>query len=228
MLQKKDSSALQGDVHILIQARMGSRRLPGKSLLPFGKSTVVGYLYNSLIQHGFSSESISFVIPDSSDNDILSDYLSDNKISFFRGAEKDVPSRYIEASKHVPQETIVRLTADNPLISTTLIEYCIKHHLKSKANVTSTRLIDEDGNIIRYAPKGSSVDIFNKDILGSIDIESCSSFEREHVIPAIFKNTEVNAVKENQLTRFGVNLKRQEIISIDTQQDYLEALKCLK
>ena len=218
----------QANVHILIQARMGSTRLPGKSLLPFGGSTVVGYLYNSLMQHGFSDESVSFVIPDSPDNDNLSCYLNDNKIPLFRGSENDVLSRYIDASKHVPQETIVRLTADNPLISTSLIECCIKQHIEMKADVTSTRLIDAQGNITRFVPKGSSVDIFNKNILGSIDIEYCSSFEKEHVIPALFQLTEVNTVNEEKISECGIKLKREEIISIDTQQDYQEALQCLK
>jgi len=214
-------------MHILIQARMGSKRLPGKSLLPFGNSTLVGYLYSSLIQYGFSKNSVSFVIPDTSDNDDLSHYLSEHNIPFFRGSENDVLSRYIYAAKHIAQETIVRLTADNPLISPELVQCCIKHHNQSQSDVTSTRLIDDNGNLTRFVPKGSSVDIFNKTILNSIEAVNCSNFDKEHVIPAIFRLFPINLVTERELDFCGVDLRTHQIISIDSESDYQEALKCI-
>jgi len=216
------------DVLILIQARMGSTRLPGKVLLSFGSNTVIGYLLNQLISAGFDRKQICVVTSINDVDKILIDYLDNICINNFAGSESNVLSRYQKASQKFEKSIIVRLTADNPFINPSLIKCCIDSHIKSCAKVTSTRTIDTNGNIVRFLPKGSSVDIFQKEALLEIDSDECNDFDREHVIPAIFRNNIVNLIDNVALTNYGISLKKDIIgISIDTQSDYNRACSVL-
>ncbi len=217
------------DVLILIQARMGSTRLPGKVLLPFGSSTVIGYLLDELISAGFDRKQICVATSFNGADKNLVSYLHNNGNNCFVGSESNVLSRYQQASKKFDKSIIVRLTADNPFINPSLIKCCIDSHVKSCAKVTSTRTIDIDGNIARFLPKGSSVDIFQKEALLKINSDECNDFDREHVIPALFRNNKVNLIDKADLTRCGIRLEEDIIgISIDTQSDYDRACRVLK
>jgi spore coat polysaccharide biosynthesis protein SpsF len=213
------------DVLILIQARMGSTRLPGKVLLPFGSSTVIGYLLDRLVNAKFSRKQICVATSVDKNNVELINYLDNNCYNYFAGSESNVLSRYQLASKNFNKNIIVRLTADNPFINTSLVKCCIDSHIKSGARVTSTRMIDLDGKITKFLPKGSSVDIFQKDTLLEIDDDECNEFDREHVIPALFRKNKVNLINKTKLKYYGINLEDIIGLSIDTKSDYNKACK---
>jgi spore coat polysaccharide biosynthesis protein SpsF len=161
------------DVLILIQTRMGSTRLPGKVILPFGSSTILGYLYNKLLKAKFSVNQICIATTTNAIDNELIKYLKKINIQYFSGSENDVLLRYKEASKKFNKKIIVRLTADNPLIDANLIKCCIRFHINSPYNVTSTRKIELNRKINRFLPKGSSIDIFQKETLLKINHNDC-------------------------------------------------------
>ena len=212
-------------VAIIIQARMGSSRLPGKSLLPFGNSTILGYLIDSLNKFGFSYKQIYVATSSSKENIPLIQHVKEKGCKYFAGSEEDVLSRYKKISEAIDYEVIVRLTADNPLISPLVISCCIDSHFQSGSKVSCTRFIDLDGKVTRFLPKGSSVDIFQKDTLLDINDDECNEFDREHVIPVFFRKNKVNLIKKTNLKQFGINLEDIVGLSIDTLSDYNKACK---
>lgn len=196
----------------VIQARLGSTRLPGKVLLRFGESTILGHLIKELIEAGLKREQIIVATTAREIDDLIEDYVEKLGISTVRGDEENVLSRYQIAARKVSTPNIVRLTADNPLPDFDLITYCLNQHEKVNSDMTSTREIDADQRVIRYAPKGASIDILKKSSLLDINHELCTPFEKEHVIPYFYRNYNVFVVKDYQSNR--------EELSIDTIDDY--------
>lgn len=104
---------------IIVQARMGSTRLPGKVLLPFKKSNLILNLIDKLLLLNLP---IIVATTRSKKDDQLVDNLSKNGITTFRGSETDVLSRFIEAGKEFRFEKIIRVCSDNPYLDIFFLE----------------------------------------------------------------------------------------------------------
>ncbi len=212
--KNKDTTILFQDFAFIIQARMGSSRLPGKTLLNFEGSTILGYLLTTLIEQGINPQNIIVATTNNLLDELIVDYVSALDITVFSGEEKNVLKRYQEASKLTNCKHIVRLTSDNPLLDFHLLNYCLKSHKENCPDLTSTREIDENNKVIRYVPKGSSIDIFLKKSLMKINTIEVSAFGQEHVIPHFFQYHKVNIIKDYQTKR--------PALSIDTLEDYMD------
>lgn len=99
----------------IIQARMSSTRLPGKSLLLLAGKPVIQRVYERTQQASGIDKVIVATTVEPQD-DILADFCSRINISVYRGSEKDVLDRYYQAAKFYDAEEIVRITGDCPLI----------------------------------------------------------------------------------------------------------------
>lgn len=208
------------DYAFVIQARLGSVRLPGKILLAFGQSTVLGTLVESLLAYGVPKRNIVVATSDNALDDLTTAHVHDLGLSTVRGSESDVLARYQVVAQRIEVGNIVRITADNPLPNGRLIEHCIRCHERDQPDLTSTRVVHPSGEVERYAPKGSSIDIIKKSSLLAIDRTLCSAFEKEHVIPHFYGNLKVSIVKD-----FAID--RPEL-SIDTLDDYVRVSLLLK
>lgn len=181
---------------IVVQARLGSTRLPRKVLMPFGSSTVLGHLLSRLIESGLRKEQIVLAIPNTPSDDDLFNYIQCLDIPTFRGSENSCLHRIAECIRPSSTLHFVRLTADNPLIYVPLIEECLRLHVEKNAFFTSNRLVKEGVKIDRFWPKGQSVDVFQKEyFLSNVPFIDCIS-DHEHVVPYFFRNGTVNLVKK--------------------------------
>lgn len=205
---------------------MGSKRLPGKSMLPLGRATVIGYLLNNLEQSGFDRSQLCVATSDRQENLPLVQHVNELGYRCVVGPEHDVLARYQIAAKETDVRTIVRLTGDNPFVAPSLVHSCIDIHFSASSILTSTRMINPDRSITRFVPKGSSVDIFEAKALMKINSDSCDDFDREHVVPILFKQYRVKIVGKKELKSYGIDVDQIKAISIDTQSDYEEA--CLR
>ena len=105
----------------IIQARMGSSRLPGKVLKNVDGMTLLEYQISRIKK----SKNINKIIVATTINNIddeIADFCKNRDISYFRGSENDVLSRYYDCAKLNKIETIVRITADCPLIDPIIID----------------------------------------------------------------------------------------------------------
>ncbi len=194
----------------IIQARMGSHRFEGKSLMPLGSGTVISACFNAVLSSNCFSD-IVVATTTKDEDDILVDYLIQEDIDYFRGSEKNVFSRFFELSKIKKPHFVARLTGDNPLIDPIVINTVVEAHLESKADYTS--------NVIeRTWPRGNDIECINTDILFELNNKNLNKDELEHVTLFIRKNLDfykINSVVNNKELKFP-NLR----ITLDYKDDY--------
>ena len=167
----------------IIQARMGSKRLPGKVMMQVDKQNPS--IFYTLNQLKFCKKINEIVVATSTnkEDDILVDYLKKNKINIFRGKFDDVLDRYYQCAKEKQYDNIIRITADCPLIDPVIVDSVIDQFEKSKVDYTS--------NVHpRTFPDGYDVEVFSFTAIENAWKNATLPSEREHVTPYIWKNPE--------------------------------------
>ena len=110
------------------------------------------------------------------------------------------------------------------MIDINLIKKVLKFHISNDFDFTSTREVINK-KIVRYSPKGKSVDIFKSTLLKNLNLNSLSDFDREHVIPYFYSNQfKYGVYKSNQ----EKNISSMENFSIDTNEDYIRVKKIIE
>ena len=103
------------NIGIIIQARMGSTRLPGKILKPFYKdNTLLTILLNNL--HKVKGCNVIVATSENPNNDDLVTFLQNKGELVFRGSENDVLNRFILAAEKFDVDGIIRICSDNPFL----------------------------------------------------------------------------------------------------------------
>ena len=174
------------NIGIIIQARMGSSRLPGKVMKPIAGKPLLEHIIGRLSQ---LKKIAVFVVATSSlegDNPIF-DWCIQNKVKCFRGSEDDVLDRYFSCSKKYRFDVIVRLTADNPFTDIAELDRLIDLHIKSKYDYTHS---------FGILPIGIGAEVLSFYALRKSYLEGKEQYHREQVNDYIFENP--------QLFRIGV------------------------
>jgi spore coat polysaccharide biosynthesis protein SpsF len=150
-----------------IEARMSSTRLPGKIILPIGKKTAIELLIERIKKSKYTKKIIVATTKNKND-DLLIKILKKNKIKYYRGDEKNVLKRLYLATKKHPENLVIQLTADNPLIDYKIIDYIAEFFIKNYPKydfVTNNNLFDKT----KFSfPLGMNVSIFKKKHLSKI------------------------------------------------------------
>ena len=165
----------------IIQARMGSTRLPGKVLkLLQGKPLLWWDMYR-IKQSRFVDEIVIATTTQPQDDPLAAPGETEGW-QVFRGSEDDVLDRYYQAAERYRADIVVRITSDCPLIDPTMIDYTITAFLSAAPSV------DYAANIlVRRYPRGLDVEVFSAEALGRAWREDHSAW-REHVTPYIYNN----------------------------------------
>ena len=161
----------------IVQARMGSSRLPGKVM----KKIIDGYLLDYVIKQLLSSKKIQKIIVATTDlveDNVICNHLRSQKIDFFRGSSEDVLDRYYECAKQYQVDVIVRITADNPLIDPNIVDLTINKYENQKCDLATN-------TITRTFPYGTEVEVFSLKALEKAWKFAKKPSEREHVTPFI-------------------------------------------
>jgi glutamate-1-semialdehyde 2,1-aminomutase len=159
----------------IVQARMGSTRLPNKVM-----RTILGVPMIELLLARLSrSKQINqIVLATSQDarNQPLVDHVRGLGYEVYQGSEDDVLDRYYQAASVYQPETVVRVTGDCPLIDAEVVDRAIAIFQQSKVDYLS--------NISPPTyPDGLDIEVFTFDALAQSWKEACQSYEREHVTP---------------------------------------------
>lgn len=166
---------------VIIQARMGSTRLPGKSMnLLSGKPLLFHVVERAMRTK--KADTVVVATSRDSEDDVIETFCAAEAISCFRGSHDDVLARYYETAKHIGVETIIRITADCPLIDPGIIDECIETFERSSADYVS------NVNPERTFPKGLDVEVVGMKALTQAYKEAREPYEREHVTPYIWEN----------------------------------------
>ena len=158
----------------IIQARMGSSRLPGKTLIKLNQyRTTLDFVVNQL---SFSAllDKIVIATTNLEQDNIIETNAKTLGIDCFRGSSDDVLDRYYHCAKEFQINTIVRITSDCPLIDPQIVDQVIrKYQSEDYDYVTNT--------LSRSYPIGTDVEIFSFEILEKTWQKAILPSEREHV-----------------------------------------------
>jgi spore coat polysaccharide biosynthesis protein SpsF len=179
----------------IIQARMGSTRLPGKVLADIAGKPMLAWL----IQRVSETPAINQIIVATTDaavDDKLADWVGRVAgLACFRGSEYDVLDRYYQCAKIYHADLIVRITADDPLKDSTVIQKAINFFAEIP-------YLDYCSNTIKPTyPEGLDIEIFRFSSLEKAWRESVLPSEREHVTPYIWKNSSIFNIKNFEYHR---------------------------
>jgi spore coat polysaccharide biosynthesis protein SpsF len=173
------------DVIAIVQARMGSTRLPGKVLLDLaGKPMLVQDIER--IQRVKKIDDIVIATTIKSDDDKIISLCRDYGWNFFRGSENDVLDRYYQAAREYHAKTIVRITSDCPLIEPTIVDQVIDKFTSVEPNV------DYVSNCfpIRTYPRGLDTEVMSFSALERCWKEDTNPLFREHVTEYLLHNVD--------------------------------------
>ncbi len=169
----------------IIQARMGSTRLPGKVL-----SDIVGKtMLQRVIERVAAAEAVDKVVvatTTASEDDILVERLKNEAAcDVFRGSIDDVLSRFFECAKLHRAEIVVRVTADDPLKDPQIID-------KAISLLNADQNLDYCSNTIEPSyPEGLDIEVMRFSALERAHVEAQLASEREHVTPYIWKHPDL-------------------------------------
>lgn len=180
-------------VDLIIQARMGSKRLPGKSLFKLAGEPLVGRILER-VKRCEMIDDIVLAIPDTSENIPLIELAKRYSVKFYAGSENDLVERYFQASSKINSDYICRLPADNPTPEPKEIDKMIEFHLKLDKKGFSSNLAE-----IRNSgyPDGIGIEIFSYELLTQIRNKNKDPHMREHLHLNFFNYSTGIAVDES-------------------------------
>ena len=162
---------------LIIQARMGSTRLPGKSMMPLYGEPLVGRILERVSRCTLVDD-IVLATTTSSQDDALADIAAQYQVGLFRGSENDVLARYYFAANSFNASTIVRLPGDNPVPEPLEIDRIISHHHQLPVNSFSSNLSPFWSS---GYPDGICAEVFHYDLLKYAYVNHSRPDQREHV-----------------------------------------------
>lgn len=166
----------------VVQARLGSQRLPGKVLLPLGDRTVLDWVLHRLGRATLVDD-VVVATSDQPDDDPLAAHVEAAGVAVFRGDLHDVLSRFRGAADSRGATTVVRVTADCPLLDPDAVDAVLRAHRGSGAEFTANRLPPP---YHRTWPIGLDVEVAGIEALRRADDEATEPAHREHVMPYLY------------------------------------------
>ena len=160
---------------IIIQARLGSSRLPGKVLINYKNYTLLSVLHQRLKRSQKIKDVIIATTKKREDNEIVK-FCKNNSIKYFRGSENNVLNRYYQTAKKFNIKNIIRITADCPFIDPTILDKMIIEFKKKKLDYLSNTYPEPS-----TYPDGMDIEIFKFNSLKLANKYAVSKTEKEHV-----------------------------------------------
>ena len=171
----------------IVQARMGSSRLPGKVLMDIGGRSVLELLVSRLRRAAV--DAVVVATSDTDQDDAIERACGDLSVSCVRGSETDVLGRFMAAMDRFPSEDVVRITADCPFIDSTIVDEALQLHRRESADYTSNTLV-------RTYPDGLDVEVLRASVLQVTAREAQRTDEREHVTPFVYRQPHRFAIRQ--------------------------------
>jgi len=199
----------------IIQARMGSSRLPGKVMMEIdSKHTILDFMINQL-EYSKLVDRIIIATSKKAEDDIIETFCKKNTIDCFRGSENDVLDRYYQCAKKFSSKVIVRMPADKPLLDPNVVDQVISEFNNNNYDYITTFLPST-------FPSGTEVEVFTFSTLKRMFECHIDNQSKEHVTfqlrknPKEFKIGEFFAPKNKQRPNWRLTV------------DYLDDLNLIK
>ncbi len=191
----------------IIQARMGSSRLPGKVLKDIGGKPMLGWVVERVRQCKQIDQVVVATTTDAGDEPIC-EYCRVEGIACFRGNLFDVLDRYYQAAREYRADVVVRVTADCPLIDPAVVDRTIAELQEKQLDFSANRLPPP---FKRTFPIGLDVEVVTMAALSEAWENAKEQHEREHVMPYLyagarkFKTSVIDAPQDYGSQRWTVD-----------------------
>lgn len=201
------------NVIAITQARMGSTRLPNKSMKEIEGKSLLEIHINRILK----SKKINQLIVATTSNpedQVIESLCNAMDIEVFRGSEKNVLDRFYQAVKEKKPTHIVRLTADCPLIDPKLIDDVIKYAIENDLDYCANTLIED-------FPDGEDIEVMKFSTLEKAWKTATQNYEKEHVTPFIRENSSFVGGKLFSSDNFSAPGKYGAVrLTVDEIQDF--------
>jgi spore coat polysaccharide biosynthesis protein SpsF len=199
-----------GPIAVLVQARMRSRRLPGKVLRPLAGRPLLAYVLER-VRHARKPDRVIVCTTDEPADDAVESFCTEHGIECFRGQADNVAQRLLEAVDHYRLEAFVRICGDSPLLDPTLIDCAIGIYQSGRYEIVTNSLE-------RTFPAGQAVELLAAAAFRRGVPRMRSPADLRRVTPYFYKHAErfsiFNFTAEDDLS--GVRLV------VDTAEDLHE------
>jgi spore coat polysaccharide biosynthesis protein SpsF len=195
---------------IVLQARMGSTRLPGKALLPLGGSTLVE---QAMARLALVRADLRVLATDEASARALSPAAERRGFELLVGPAEDVLARYCLAIRRFKPDLVVRATGDNPLVSHELASLLLERR--------AARPSDYAGYL--GMPVGMGVELVASEALIRAEAEASEAPEREHVCPYLYSHPELFRVDRPEAP--AEYLLPGASVTVDSAADYEAVLR---
>lgn len=192
---------------VIIQARMGSSRLPNKVLKELCGKPMLQHIVDRVQKSKYIDHVVVATTVKEEDKKI-EELCCRMSVDCYRGSEDDVLDRYYQAASRYKPKNVVRITADCPFIDPVIIDQIIHIHEIGDYDYTSNTLVET-------YPDGLDTEVFKFSVLERAWKEAHLASEREHVTPYIkFKG---------QFKRYSVEYRpslANKRWTVDTETDF--------
>ena len=192
----------------IVQARMGSTRLPGKVMKKIAGMPAIELLLKRL-NHSELIDEICVATSHNVENDELCQFVEKLGYRVVRGSESDVLQRFLDAANATTADAIVRITGDCPVVDPELVDRVIGLFLNSNVDYVSN--IDPPS-----FPDGLDVEVFTKQVLMEAEQHAKSQFDREHVTPFVRNGgySKLNLSNMRDTSNLRLTLDEQDDLSV--------------
>ena len=189
----------------IVQARMGSMRLPNKVMKLINEKPMIELLLQRLSKSNLLNE-IVVATSTNENNTSLVKYLQLNKYNYFQGSENDVLNRYFETAVKYEADIVVRITGDCPLVDVGLVDEFVSKFLINEFDYISN-------TIVPTFPDGLDIEVFSFEALKIANERADDSYDREHVTPFIKKSKIFNT--KNIRNKVDLSFERWTVDEIE-------------
>jgi spore coat polysaccharide biosynthesis protein SpsF len=198
------------NIVVIVQARIGSTRLPGKVMLKLEDKTVLAHVIERCRQIMLANE-VVIATTVKQDDDLIEQEANRLGVYCHRGSEDNVLHRYYEAAQARKADVVVRVTSDCPLLDPEVANQVIAKFIAKKGTDYCSN------TLTRTYPQGLDVEVFSFSALERAFVNGLQSYEQEHVTPYLYQHPEIF-----ELAAFvAAENYSQYRWTLDTQEDWL-------
>ena len=191
---------------VIIQARMGSTRLPGKVLKSIQNYAALEFLVRRLRMSSMVKNIVVATTENMKDN-AIEKFCIEKELNYFRGPEEDVLKRYQLSAQYYDAEDIVRISGDCPFTDWEMLDKLVNLYFQENADFVT--------NMYKKTfPLGFAIEVFKSKKL--LELNNLDENEKEHVTTHFINNPAkynfISVKKKTDLSKFRMTL--------DTNEDY--------
>ena len=198
---------------VVVQARCGSSRLPGKVLLPLGGRTMLERMLERLAQARVPDALVVATTTDS-DDDAVALASEAAGVECFRGHPTDLLDRHHAAAERAGADLVVKIPSDCPLIDPAVVDRVVTAHVERAGGVDYTSNLHPESY-----PDGSDVEVMAFDVLHAAWRDAKKPYEREHTTPYFWDQPERFRL-QNVAWETGRDVSRTHRVVVDYAEDY--------